>query len=144
MCEQIVPHGTEYPACSVQAVRQASLIQAVCPIQIQFVRQMTKFKTLAKLTQARYGRSRMPATEDLCQKTIIVAAIAVQSRSTSTNDHFFSNSASITFSTSGSSGFVRGPKRATISPLRPTTNFSKFQLIFPGPTGFVSSAVKFL
>ena len=143
MCEQIVPHGTEYSACSVQAVRQASLIQAVCPIQIQFIRQMTKFKTLAKLTQTRYGRSRMPDTEDRCQNVNIVAAMTVQSRSTSTNDHF-SNSASITFSTSGSSGFVRGPKRATISPLRPTTNFSKFQLIFPGPTGFVSSAVKFL
>ena len=35
-------------------------------------------------------------------------------------------------------------QRPTISPLRPTTNFSKFQLIFPGPTGFVSSAVKVL
>jgi hypothetical protein len=37
-----------------------------------------------------------------------------------------------------------GEKRATTSPLRPMMNFSKFQLIFPGPTGFVSRVVKFL
>ena len=58
--------------------------------------------------------------------------------------YFFANSASMTFSTSGSSGVVRGANRATTSPFRPTMNFSKFQLIGPGPAGFVSSAVSSL
>jgi hypothetical protein len=35
-----------------------------------------KFSTLAKLTQARYGTKRSPAIIDLCQKVIVVAAIA--------------------------------------------------------------------
>ena len=44
-----------------------------------------KFKTLAKLTQARYGTKRIPAIFDRCQKRTIVAAIANQSKSTSMN-----------------------------------------------------------
>ena len=43
-----------------------------------------KFRKLAKLTQARYGTDRIPATIDLCQNVTIVAAIAAQRSSTST------------------------------------------------------------
>jgi hypothetical protein len=43
-----------------------------------------KFKTLAKVTQARYGRNKMPAAKDRCQNKINVAAMAVQRKSTST------------------------------------------------------------
>ena len=49
--------------------------------------------------------------------------------------HFFANSASMTLTTSGASGVVRGEKRATTSPLRPMMNFSKFQLILPCARG---------
>ena len=51
---------------------------------------------------------------------------------------------SITEITSAASGTVRGWKRATTSPLRPITNFSKFQVISPGPLGLASNAFKCL
>ncbi len=57
---------------------------------------------------------------------------------------FFANSASMTFTNAGSSGRVRGENRATTRPLRPMTNFSKFQSILPGPLGLVSSEVRCL
>ena len=34
-------------------------------------------------------------------------------------------------------------KRATTSPLRPMTNFSKFQVILPDPLGLASKAVRY-
>lgn len=58
--------------------------------------------------------------------------------------YFLASSASIALSTSGSSGLVRGAKRATTSPLRPIRNFSKFQVILPAPLGLVSRAVRCL
>jgi hypothetical protein len=42
----------------------------------------------------------------------------------------------MTFTTSGASGFVVGAKRATTSPSRLITNFSKFQVMSPGPVSF--------
>jgi len=54
----------------------------------------------------------------------------------------FANSRSMISTTSGESGFVRDPKRATTSPLRLTMYFSKSQPIFPGPFGFVSRDVR--
>ncbi len=57
---------------------------------------------------------------------------------------FFCSSVSISLTSPGSSGLVRGSKRATTSPLRPMMNFSKFQLIFPSPLGLVSKEVRCL
>lgn len=58
--------------------------------------------------------------------------------------HFFASSSSITLMTLGESGLVRGENRATTSPPRPMTNFSKFQVILPDPFGLVSSEVRCL
>ena len=44
--------------------------------QAKFNRQMVKFSTAAKLTQAKYGTSSQPAIFELRKKATVVAAIA--------------------------------------------------------------------
>src|SRR5947208_5426793 len=56
--------------------------------------------------------------------------------------HFFDSSSSIALMTFGSSGLIGGANRATTSPLRPTMNFSKFQVMSPANFGFVSFDVR--
>lgn len=53
--------------------------------QTTFNRQIAKFSTLAKLTQAKYGTMSPPATFDLPKNTTVVAMIASQRITISTN-----------------------------------------------------------
>jgi hypothetical protein len=69
-----------------------------------------KLNTLAKATQPKYGTIKRPAAIDLGQDAMVVA---VNDEAHNLSHHFFANSASRIFTTSGASGVVRGEKRAT-------------------------------
>lgn len=83
--------------------------------------------------------------------------VSIASRFQKAHDHFrarpaiyldfdqaqpLGSAASIALTSSSESGDVRGEKRCNNLPSAPIRNFSKFQLIFPAPTGFVSCEVR--
>ena len=54
---------------------------------VPFIRQIAKFSTLAKLTQAQYGAKSQPAILELRKKTIVVHPITNQRTTISTAAH---------------------------------------------------------
>lgn len=73
-------------ALSLFAVATATIVWlATEQLFCQFIRQIAKFNTLAKLTHAKYGTIIPPATFEQRKNTTVVAAIASQSTTISTN-----------------------------------------------------------